>query len=326
MVGDSPLVSVIIPCWNQARFLAECVGSLQGQSYHNWEAVIVNDGSPDDARERGLGLCRRDSRVRYIEQANGGLSSARNRGVAAAQGAYFQFLDADDLLEAHKLSTQIQELERQPEIGIVFGDARYFPEDRPAAREAGPYALGDGKPWIGALWERSGDLLGTLARRNIMAVHCPLLRRRVVELVGPWSERLVALEDWEYWLRCAAAGVGFRYRDAPQTLALVRMHPRSLTRDSDRMKRAAVAFRIEAACSFERRRDLLLYNARAALRSGARLGRDDRRQRYKDIYLAHRDPGARFLIAVSFLFGAHSILGRFVPWRVSNFFAQRFLC
>src|SRR5579871_1913129 len=91
----SPLVSVIIPCYRQGRFLASSVRSALQQSYSPIEVIVVNDGSDDDTEQVAH---RFGSQVRYIHQANAGVSAARNRAIGLAQGEYLHFLDADDLL------------------------------------------------------------------------------------------------------------------------------------------------------------------------------------------------------------------------------------
>lgn len=101
-------ISVIIPCYNQGCFLREAVSSLQAQTHTNWEAIIVNDGSPDETDSIARALRDADSRVRYLAKpSNGGLSSARNAGLDLAKGQWIQFLDADDLLLPHKFEKQI---------------------------------------------------------------------------------------------------------------------------------------------------------------------------------------------------------------------------
>src|SRR5215210_2105808 len=92
--AGTPLVSVIIPCYNQAHFLGEAIESVLGQSYPNFEIVVVDDGSPDDTAE----VAARYPEVRYICQDNQGLSAARNTGLGQSEGEYVVFLDADDRL------------------------------------------------------------------------------------------------------------------------------------------------------------------------------------------------------------------------------------
>ena len=89
-------VSIIIPIYNAESFVAECVRSIQGQTFDNWELILVNDGSTD----RSVTICesfvRTDSRIRLLNKKNGGVSSARNLGLSEATGKYISFVDADD--------------------------------------------------------------------------------------------------------------------------------------------------------------------------------------------------------------------------------------
>lgn len=95
------LISIIVPCYNQAVYLDEALQSVFDQTYQNWECIIVNDGSQDNTEIIAQKWLERDSRFIYLCQENGGLSSARNLGLENAKGDYIQFLDADDCL--HKL-------------------------------------------------------------------------------------------------------------------------------------------------------------------------------------------------------------------------------
>lgn len=246
-----PLVSIIIPCYKQAGFLPDCIASLQAQSYPHWEAIIINDGSPDNAREIALDLCSKDLRVRYVEQRNRGASAARNSGLRAAKGELIQFLDADDKLESDKLRTQAEFLKLHHEIDIVFGDARYFTTEEPEIREYGFYAYGKKEPWIPALWQATGNTLEKLLIRNLFPINCPLLRCAVFKVVGEWNERLEAVEDWEYWIRCAAANMRIGFYNAPNSFALIRWHAASVTHDSARIDRAALEIRITVGPSIQ---------------------------------------------------------------------------
>lgn len=244
---NNPKVSIIVPCYNQAGYLPEALGSVLGQTFADWECIIVNDGSTDETAKVATALTASDSRVRLISQCNRGLSSARNRGLAEARGQFIQFLDADDLLELRKLEQQTCYLVQHPEVGIVYGEARYFTTENPHLRRFG--LVGDNLPWraeeswIGPLWSSGRPLPEILFERNIMAVNCGLVRREVFDQAGYWDERLVALEDWEFWARCAYLGVVFQYVAIPDGLALVRSHPTSMSRDLARMHRAFIRFR-----------------------------------------------------------------------------------
>lgn len=222
----SGLVSVVIPCYNQGRYLPEALQSVFSQTYPHIEIVVVDDGSDDTTASiaRGFG-----DRIRFMQQQNRGASAARNLGLSACSGEHVQFLDADDKIESNKILMQVEFLQRNPDTGIVYSDVRYFSDSDPGARTLGPYVLEEGRPWTPMLWEAPGTMLEKLVNRNLLAVNSALIRRNAVAAVGPWNEGLCCIEDWEYWIRCAAAGVKFSYQDWPGTLSLVRLHPASIS-------------------------------------------------------------------------------------------------
>lgn len=246
-LGVTPSVSVIIPVYNDSVFLSHAVGSVLAQGC-NLEVIIVDDGSEDDTPAVAARLVAVDPRVRHIRKPNGGLSSARNAGVRASRGAYLQFLDADDALESGKLSEQVAHLEAHPEVGITYSDVRYFTTEdlggRRLTRERPDGPLQSATPWVEELADRPGSWLQKLLDHNLCPVNCPLVRRSVLDAVGPWNEGLRALEDWEYWLRCAAAGVQFAYHSKPGMMALVRYRSDSLSSKRDVMARSAVEMRV----------------------------------------------------------------------------------
>ena len=240
----NPQVTVIVPCYNQAQYLPEALASIQAQTLKEWECIIINDGSPDNTADVAREWVKSDLRFRYIEKPNGGLSSARNAGIKAARGEFLQFLDADDLLESDKLAWQIQVLNHNLHIGIVYSDVRYFPAHAPHERR---FSLFDpDEPWVEPAWLDPRPFFEKLLEDNTMAVNCPLLRRSVIDRVGLFDESLSALEDWHYWLHCAAAGVRFQFAPAPDTLAIVRVHGVSMSHNKTLMQRA----RYETAVRF----------------------------------------------------------------------------
>jgi glycosyltransferase involved in cell wall biosynthesis len=240
---QGPLVSVIMPCYNQGRYLAFAIGSLQTQSLASWECLIINDGSDDDTEKVSSRLSSAEPRVRCLQQNNRGPSAARNLGLAQARGHYIQFLDADDLLERRKLELHVAHLEASKEDGIVYGDLRYFADEDSTQRSFG--LRSEQSAWVAEFGMSGQPMLNELLSRNVMAVNCPILRRSVVERIGPFDEAIPGCEDWEYWIRCAAAGERFYYLEAPETLALVRSHPQSTSRDRSRMHDGECRFRVK---------------------------------------------------------------------------------
>ena len=236
-------VSVVVPCYRQAHYLPECVASLQAQSHTDWEAIIVNDGSPDNTSAIAAGLAAADKRVRYVEQPNGGLSAARNAGMAVARGDAFQFLDADDLLQPEKLRHQIAVLNTKPEVGVVYGGGRYFLDGVPDRLSFNLAPGGPEEDWIAARWSAWLSCPPGFVRHNLFPVCAPLVRRTVADKVGLFDHTLPALEDWDYWWRCEQADTQFAYVPDEGTHALIRVHGASMTHESPRMKRAYMLLR-----------------------------------------------------------------------------------
>ncbi|PYS84887.1 MAG: hypothetical protein DMF67_03160 [Acidobacteria bacterium] len=225
----APLVSVVVPTYNYGRFISQTLESLRAQTYPNWECVVVDDGSTDDTAEVVSRYAGEDNRIKYLWQRNQRQGAAKNNGIRNSGGEYLQFLDADDLIEPRKLERQVEFLERHPGVDIVYGSVRFFQTGNADERL---YSMwGDDRPWMPDISGEGKEVLLALTRANIMAVNSPLVRRSVVDVVGLFDERLPPAEDWDYWIRCAAAGARFRYEEIEGTLALVRSHPLSSSRD-----------------------------------------------------------------------------------------------
>ena len=193
-VHTDKMVSVIIPCFNYARFLPDAIESLVAQTYPHWEAVIVDDGSTDGSADVARQLIAQypERRISLIEQHNTGHPShARNRGIEATNGPYVLCLDADDTLEPTFLAECVSLLERSPSLSIAYTDqTRFTPDGTEERFYAGDYHLGH------------------LAHYLPWGVFACFRRQAWVD-VGGWQP--VGYEDWEFWLACAEKGhTGFR--------------------------------------------------------------------------------------------------------------------
>jgi glycosyltransferase involved in cell wall biosynthesis/SAM-dependent methyltransferase len=116
------LVSVIVPCYNQGKYLTTAIESILCQSYKNFEIIVVDDGSTDDTKEIALKF----DEVTYVYQSNQGLSAARNKGIAHSKGKYLVFLDSDDWLLPMALEVNLQYLLQQPTLAFVSGAHQFF--------------------------------------------------------------------------------------------------------------------------------------------------------------------------------------------------------
>src|SRR5215212_9338337 len=119
------LVSVIIPCYNQAHFLGEAIESVLSQSYKNFEIIVVDDGSSDNTSE----VASSYEEVRLVRQENRGLSAARNAGITHSEGEYLVFLDADDRLLPKALEAGLECFEAHPECALVAGHSKFIRAD-----------------------------------------------------------------------------------------------------------------------------------------------------------------------------------------------------
>jgi len=223
-------VSIIIPCYKQAQYLPEAVESILNQSHTNWECIIVNDGSPDNTKEVADEWVKKDSRFKYIKKENGGLSSARNAGIKVATGDFFQFLDADDLLEKDKLKIQVEAFETNQRFDIIYSPVRYFKHTDTSSYYK-HIDLTD-EDWMPQISGKLNDVFVPLIFGNIFAVNCPLVKKKVIQGVGLFNENLKSHEDYDYWNRAALKGFYFHFLDIANTYALVRVHDKSMSKDN----------------------------------------------------------------------------------------------
>lgn len=187
MSGSSPSVSVVIPCYAQAHFLADAIESVLRQTYPPLEIIVIDDGSPDHARE----VAGRYSEVRCISQPNQGLSAARNRGLHNASGDFIVFLDADDRLLQNALAAGVHAFAARPWCGFVWGYRRLVDTS------------GQSLPAAIMTWEGPARY-ETLLRRNVIGPPLTVMfRRPVVHELGGFCVDQPYAEDYEMYLRVA---------------------------------------------------------------------------------------------------------------------------
>jgi glycosyltransferase involved in cell wall biosynthesis len=203
----NPSISVAMPAYNAARWIATTIDSVLSQTCPPREIVVVDDGSTDGT----LGeLERFGETVRVICQENRGPSAAYNRAFAAAGGDYIAMCPADDVWEPRKLEWQSEALREHPEIDIAFGHAREFGlSDEEYLRPPGRGIL-DNKRFCRAMFETC-----------LIPAPTALIRRELYERLGPFREDL-ACEDYEFWMRALAADAVFHYE--PRRLVNFRRH------------------------------------------------------------------------------------------------------
>jgi glycosyltransferase involved in cell wall biosynthesis len=195
------LVSIVIPCFNAAAWIAGAIESVLCQTWPHREILVIDDGSSDDSLAIARGF--QADRVRVFHQDNRGASAARNVGLRHARGEYIQYLDADDLLAPDKIERQLSLAARCPPGVLLSGCwARFTQSPFDASPTAEPLCC-DAAPveWLCIKFERNA----------MMHPAAWLTPRSVVESIGPWDERLSLDDDGEYFNRAVLNSSGIRY-------------------------------------------------------------------------------------------------------------------
>ena len=183
----APMVSVVIPCYNQAHFLPEAIESALSQKHRTIEVVVVDDGSRDKIRE----VIGRYSDIVFVRQENRGLAEARNSGFGASSGEYVVFLDADDRLTPNAVEAHLLCFAKHPEAGFVVGDIDHITLD-------GSYLGSPRWPLLEA--NQYEELLRVNHVANTIAV---MFHREVLEQLGGFKSACSPAEDYELLLRAA---------------------------------------------------------------------------------------------------------------------------
>jgi glycosyltransferase involved in cell wall biosynthesis len=197
----NPIISIIVPCYNQAQYLDECLESILYQTYSSWECIIVNDGSPDNTDTLAQEWLIKDSRFKYIYQENGGLSSARNTGIKTAKGKYILPLDADDKIAKDYILLALQQFDKNKQIKIVYSKAEKF-----------GMQIGE--------WKLPDFSLINLSRSNLIFCSAVFLKQDWESVKGYDVNMKYGWEDWDFWIAVLKNGgqvfklntVGFYYR------------------------------------------------------------------------------------------------------------------
>jgi glycosyltransferase involved in cell wall biosynthesis len=206
---NAVLVSIVVPCYNQAQYLDEALASVLSQSYAHWECIIVNDGGQDHTEELAGNWCKKDVRFKYFYKKNGGLSSARNYGIEKAQGEFILPLDSDDKISQDYMTNAIAAFSEDNSLKVVYCKAMKF---------------GD----VNGIWHLKPFSLYNLSLSNVIFCSA-LFRKKDWELVGGYDEKMIyGLEDWEFWIAVLKNGgnvkclndVGFFYRVKSQSMII----------------------------------------------------------------------------------------------------------
>jgi glycosyltransferase involved in cell wall biosynthesis len=219
--GGGPMVTVVITCYNHARFLPDAIESVRSQTFRDFELIVVDDGSTDDTAE----VAARHREVRYLWQAQAGLSAARNTGLRAARGRYLTFLDADDRLLPRALQVGLEHAASHPDAAFVSGHY--------AVIDAVGQRVSDRRPAC-----VTSNHYEALLRVNYIGMHATVLYRgETLEEHGGFDESLPAGEDYDLFLRVARRVPILCH---PEVVAEYRWHGANMSLNSGLMLRASL--------------------------------------------------------------------------------------
>ncbi|MET0653732.1 MAG: glycosyltransferase [Hyphomicrobiaceae bacterium] len=213
-----PRVSIVMPVYNGARFIADALASAQREPGIDAEIIVVDDGSTDETTRVVSSISERDQRIRLLQREHRGVSPTRNVGVRAATGEYVTFLDSDDICPPGRIARQAHKLAGRPDAAAVIGETLLFEE----------------------LAENLHPAPGTRYLQILtVTLHSALFRRDIFDRVGLFDETLAFSEDFDFFLRLAEA-------EAPLVIeseiaSLYRRHPGSMTTDSKAVKAGMLA-------------------------------------------------------------------------------------
>lgn len=220
-----PLVSVVIPCFNQAQYLIESVSSALDAYSGPLEIIVVDDGSTAARTSAYLRAAEAlSSVVRVISQPNAGLSGARNTGIAAAKGEFIQLLDADDLIIPPKLDLQVAHFRVANDLDVSISNFLLCDDSRSVFSkhdEAIAHSALDLQDFL-YKWERG----------FAVPIHCALFRRAALP-DSPFDTSARAKEDWLFWCGLSARGARMAYINAHD--AIYRQHAQSMRRSYVKM-------------------------------------------------------------------------------------------
>jgi glycosyltransferase involved in cell wall biosynthesis len=181
------VVSVIVPCYNQAQYLDDALESVLNQNFTSWECIVVDDSSPDDTKAVAQHWIEKDNRFSYVKQENKGLSAARNFGISHAKGTFILPLDADDKISSNYLQLAVKAFSKNEALKVVYSKAEKF------GVESGFWNLNVYSP-------------SNLAKANM--IFCSAVFKKADwERIGGYDEHMKGgLEDWEFWIHLLKTG------------------------------------------------------------------------------------------------------------------------
>ena len=220
--NKEPLVSVVIPCYNHACYIKECILSVVGQDYRNIELMVIDDGSKDSSVQviEGMrGVCEaRFTRFKFIHRENRGLCNTLNQALEWCEGEYYSALASDDVWLPFKLRKQVQYLEVHPEVVAVFGGVTLIDEHGRILRKV----------------EKPGSFgfKEIFLNRYFLPAPTALVRRLELQAIG--YDPLIKIEDWNMWLKLSKRTMS-QLVSLRESVTLYRQHGANMSGDAGMM-------------------------------------------------------------------------------------------
>ena len=277
------LVSIIIPTFNRREYVADAIDSCLAQTYRNCEIIVIDDGSSDGT---GHSLKERyGKRIRYINQENQGPGIARNRGIAAANGQFIHFLDADDQLHAEKIAIGLAAFRKHPEVSVIYTHYQQVASDGLTPVETGPFE------------GYSEDVYCELLRQTGCRIltSSSMFRSAALRAVGGFANdaQFRSAEDWDLFLRLA---LRYRFHGISEKLVYRRVHDSMISGDKlagayGRLKSRAERAQLWLGYLHDQMRNSIVWKRRGIMFTLSICGKLD----------AGRPPGSTFLAPPKFI-------------------------
>lgn len=222
-------VSILIPAFNHGQYIRTCLDSVIQQTYNDWEAIVIDDGSSDDTPNIIEEYSKRDERIHFTRQENAGVVATCKRALDKAQGEYANFLASDDAFTKQRLERLVPILDAQKDVCLVCSDVYGMDADGKVEQKL---MLPQFKKFI---QESHGRVFADLLEQNFLYSVATLFRRTVAKEVGGIDETIPFLEDWSLWLRLTEKHA-IEYCDEP--LAYYRQHNQNATKNFQRTYKA----------------------------------------------------------------------------------------
>jgi glycosyltransferase involved in cell wall biosynthesis len=216
---SNPTISVIIPTHNRASLLNRTIKSVLNQTFHDFELIIVDDGSTDNTKELINEFKKNDPRVQYIWQENSGRpSETRNTGIKNSKGKYITFLDSDDEILPEKLEKQIKKFNSvSKNVGLIYCGLQYIPENKNKQSKV-------------IIPKLKGNLFKELLKGSFIGGITPLIKKECFQKSGLFDTSLPSGEDWDMWIRISK---NYEFDYVPEALAIYHIHGKQISANFD---------------------------------------------------------------------------------------------